>query len=123
MPVAGPLVTLGTSSRPVVVINSTEAVTDLLERRSHFSCKPRWPMAELLGRQKNVGFQYYGDRLKRSRRVLHNALNANTVGTTWTGLLEAQSVALLRRFLCSPETFYEDIGRYVQRDARGIQEG
>ena len=118
MPAIGPLITLGTSSRPVIVINSTEAVTDLLEKRSHFSCKPRWPMAELLGRQKNVGFQYYGERLKRSRRVLHNALNANIVGTTWAGLLESQSVALLRGFLRSPETFYIDVGGYVSEDAR-----
>ncbi|TBU28072.1 cytochrome P450 [Dichomitus squalens] len=110
----GPLVTLGTSSRPIVVINTTEAVTDLLEKRSHFSCKPRWPMAELLGRQKNVGFQYYGERLKRSRRVLHNALNTTAIGTTWKGLLNSQSVALLQAFLRSPDTFYTDVGGNIE---------
>ena len=102
---------LGTPSRPVVVINTAEAVTDLLERRSHFSCKPRWPMAELLGRQKNVGFQYYGERLKQSRKVLHSALNAIAIGSTWANLLDSQSVELLNGFLRTPDSFYTDIGR------------
>ncbi|KAI1787184.1 cytochrome P450 [Ganoderma leucocontextum] len=110
----GPLVSLGTPSRPVVVINTAEAVTDLLERRSHFSCKPRWPMAELLGRQKNVGFQYYGERLKRSRKVLHSALNANAIGSTWASLLDSQSIDLLKGFRSTPETFYVDIGGNVE---------
>ncbi|KAM5543810.1 hypothetical protein V8D89_002427 [Ganoderma adspersum] len=110
----GPLVSLGTPSRPVVVINTAEAVNDLLERRSHFSCKPRWPMAELLGRQKNVGFQYYGERLKQSRKVLHGALNANAIGSTWANLLNSQSIDLLDGFLRSPDSFYMDIGRNVE---------
>ena len=70
-------------------------------------------MAELLGRQNNVGFQYYGDRLIRSRKLLHGSLNATAVGTTWAQLLQEQSSQLLRRFKTSPKTFYDDVEQYV----------
>ncbi|THH06109.1 hypothetical protein EW146_g9716 [Bondarzewia mesenterica] len=89
-------------------------ILDLLERRSSFQCKPRWPMAELLGRQHNVGFQYYGDRLKKSRRILHASLSVNSVSATWHGLLDAQSAKLVQSFLISPQTFYDDVQSNVQ---------
>ncbi|KAM5543801.1 hypothetical protein V8D89_002418 [Ganoderma adspersum] len=110
----GPLVSLGTPSCPMVVINTAEAVTDLLERRSHFSCRPRWPMAELLGRQKNIGFQYYDERLKHSRKVLHSALNVNAIGSTWANLFDSHSIELLDGFLRTPDSFYTDIERNVE---------
>ncbi|KAI0666410.1 cytochrome P450 [Trametes maxima] len=111
----GPLVTVSAVGRPIVVINTVEAVLELLDKRSAlFSCKPRWPMAELLGRQKNVGFTYYGDRLKRSRKVLHGALNPNAIIKLWEQLLESESCKLLTRFLNSPDTFYEDVNTQVE---------
>ena len=68
-------------------------------------------MAELLGRQKNIGFQYYGERLKQSRKVLHSALNSNAIESTWESLLDSQSIELLDVFLRSPEMFYTEVGR------------
>lgn len=70
-------------------------------------------MADLLGRQKNVGFQYYGERLKQSRKVLHSSLNANVIRTTWSGILDEYSTKLMLRSLESPETFYEDVHQCV----------
>ncbi|EKM50921.1 uncharacterized protein PHACADRAFT_103842 [Phanerochaete carnosa HHB-10118-sp] len=109
----GPLLTVSSLGRQVLVINTVEAVTELLDKRKNFACRPRWPMADLLGRQKNVGFQYYGERLKQSRKVLHSSLNANVIRTTWNGILGEYSSKLMLRFLESPETFYEDVHRCI----------
>ncbi|KAI0919563.1 hypothetical protein AcW1_003214 [Taiwanofungus camphoratus] len=110
----GPLISLRTLGQNIVVINTSDAAIDLLEKRSTFACKPRWPMAELLGRQKNVGFQYYGERLKKSRKFLHGSLNAGAVIGTWSDLLHVQSIKLARSFLNSPQTFYSDVQKNVE---------
>jgi hypothetical protein len=72
-------------------------------------------MAELLGRQNNVGFQYYGDRLKHCRRALHNVLNSNVISHYWGRLMDEESVHLNHRFYLSPGSFYEDTQRFVSR--------
>ncbi|KAH9846774.1 cytochrome P450 [Lenzites betulinus] len=106
----GPLITVKSYGCPIIVINTVDAALELLDKRSaHFSCKPRWPMAELLGRQNNIGFQYYNKRLRQARRVLHGALNPHAITNVWGRLLDAHSSKLLRRFLASPETFYADV--------------
>ena len=105
----GPILTVRSSGRPIFVINTVEAATELLEKRQNFACRPRWPMAELLGRQDNIGFQYYGDRLKRSRKALYASLNHSVVGKEWGQLLDAYSLRMIRRFLASPGNFYNDV--------------
>ncbi|KAJ7127113.1 cytochrome P450 [Mycena epipterygia] len=110
----GPLITIPAYGRPIIVINTLEAATDLLEKRSVFACRPRWPMAELLGRQDNVGFTYYGDRLKKMRRELHGALSANVVVDSWGGLFDTQSALLCRAFLESPGSFYDSVENNLQ---------
>jgi hypothetical protein len=66
-------------------------------------------MAELLGRQNNVGFQYYGERLKASRKILQASLNAREVGATWSGLLDSQVLELMRKIAKMPGGFYESV--------------
>lgn len=36
-----------------IVINTKKAALDLLGSRTTFASKPRWPMAELIGRQRS----------------------------------------------------------------------
>lgn len=117
--VAGPIFTVRASGRPIIVLNTVEAATDLLERRSNFACRPYWPMIELLGRHKNVGFQPYGESLKRGRRLLHGSLGATVVMKDWGHLLDEQSVRLLRKFLSSPEAFYSNVQEYARSSFTG----
>lgn len=107
----GPIVTVRSFGQQAIIINSVEAVIDLFEKRSHFSCKPRWPMAELLGRQKNVGFTYLGERHKRTRKILHSQLNPTAVHCVWRNLLDDKCHDLLLHWLESPAAFYEEVHR------------
>ncbi|KAK7461270.1 hypothetical protein VKT23_008445 [Stygiomarasmius scandens] len=109
-----PLVTIPAYGRPIIVVNTLPSAIELLEKRSVFADRPRWPMAELLGRQDNVGFTYYGDRLRRMRKTLHSALNANAVFGTWGKLLDAHAMGMCRAFLDKPEEFYDAVENNVQ---------
>jgi hypothetical protein len=106
MPKSGPLISLPSYGAAVVVINTIEVAVELLERRKTFACRPRWPMVELLGRQDNIGFTYYGERLKKMRKLLHSTVFTG-VSDKWGALLDDHSAILCRAVVESPTTFYE----------------
>ncbi|KAK0224205.1 cytochrome P450 [Armillaria fumosa] len=60
-------------------------------------------MAELLGRQNNVGMTYYGERLKRLRKALHKSLNLRTLSASWGSLLDTNSLELCSSLSQSPK--------------------
>lgn len=64
-------------------------------------------MAELLGHHKNVGFQYYGERLKRSRKALHGSLNRTAMTQTWGAFLDFETTYLLCRLYNSSDSLYD----------------
>lgn len=112
----GPLISapsmMGTS---VVVINTKETALELLEKRgTAFACRPRWPMAELLGRQNNVGITYYGERLKKLRKALHKSLNPRTVSVSWGSLLDKNSLELCSSLAQSPEQWNDILESKIQ---------
>lgn len=92
-----------------MVVSGRTAIRDLLIRKKSFCCRPRVPMAELMGRQNNVGFTYYGKRLIRMRTLLHSALNLTEVTSTWIELIDYQADNLCRDFIVSPERFYSQV--------------
>ncbi|TFY57490.1 hypothetical protein EVG20_g8528 [Dentipellis fragilis] len=96
---SGPLMTITSLSQQVILLTNLDTVFELFEKRSLIYCnRPRWPMADLLGRQDNVGFTQYGERLRKGRRFLHSALNERYLldQDGWGDFLVAHSLALLR---------------------------
>ncbi|KAJ4478448.1 cytochrome P450 [Lentinula aciculospora] len=71
-------------------------------------------MAQLMGRQNNIGFTFYGNRLREMRKVLHSLLTPSAVTTHWKHLIDSQSLTLIQRLLKSPETFNEEVEVSVQ---------
>jgi hypothetical protein len=96
----------------IVVINGASAAFNLLERAA-FSSKPKWTMAKLLGRQNNIGFTPYGTRLRAARKLLHADLNPNVVRNHWT-LMADMSLSLMKTFMESPDSCYENVIRVSQ---------
>ncbi|KAG5349998.1 hypothetical protein C0989_000794 [Termitomyces sp. Mn162] len=72
-------------------------------------------MAELLGRQNNVGFTYYGKRLKDFRKVLYKSLNPPVILECWNDLLHEQSRELCQSLLVEPERFRDIIEENIQK--------
>ncbi|KAF9028099.1 cytochrome P450 [Rhodocollybia butyracea] len=110
----GALITIPHMRRPVIVINTREAADDLLTRNKSFACRPYFPMAELLGRQHNVGFTYYGERLKKMRAVLHFSLSKRHISTVWGDLLDSQSLCLCHDLFRLQQGFYDTVESNVQ---------
>jgi len=61
-----------------IILNSNEAISDLLDKRSAiYSDRPHFPMIELMGAYTwSLPLVHYGDRWRSSRRLLHEFLNA-----------------------------------------------
>lgn len=97
--------------RRVIVFNGVKVAEDLLEKRSKIYCdRPAWPMADLIGRQDNVGFTYYGENLKIARKLLHSALGPLSKGN-WGPMLEDQTLSLLRQLVASPQAWEISVKR------------
>lgn len=95
------------------VLDTQEAITELFEKRSKvFSCRPRWVMAELSGRQNNVGLMYYGERLRNARKVLHRGIGPQTV-PYWEQLFNYESLKILSDVRSSPERFFDSVPQYA----------
>ncbi|KAH7907408.1 cytochrome P450 [Hygrophoropsis aurantiaca] len=69
-------------------------------------------MIDLIGRQNNVGFTYYGEKLKASRKLLHAALNPRT-RCQWAPLLEEDTSTVLRDLLDSPHDWERHVKMHV----------
>ncbi|KAG6890749.1 hypothetical protein C0992_012922, partial [Termitomyces sp. T32_za158] len=101
----GPLISVSHFGASIVIVNTRKAMFDLLDKRKAYASRPRWPMAELLGRQNNVGFTYYGKRLKDFRKALHKSLNPVVILECWNDLLHEQSRELCKSLFDKPEEF------------------
>ncbi|KAI0316476.1 cytochrome P450 [Amylostereum chailletii] len=77
-------------------------------------------MAELTGRQNNVGFSYYSDRLQRMRRVLHASLNVQAVERLWGGLIEEHSVGLVQAISTYRSEDGDSISEIVERNVQEL---
>jgi cytochrome P450 len=71
--------------RKFIILNSRKAVMDLFEERGAlYSDRPRTVMAhDLVGKSHAILFSPYGERLKKHRRFLRNALDARRAPEYW----------------------------------------
>lgn len=95
------------------VVDTAEALLELYEKRSVvYSCRPRWTMAELLGRQNNVGLMYYGERLKRARKVLHRGIGFQAMAH-WEPLFDYQSLKMISDIMATPSELSRLVEQFV----------
>lgn len=98
----------------LVFLNSYDAATDLLERQGAiYSDKPGLIMAgELCGCENMVAFTRYGDKSRRQRRLMQQALGTAAI-RTYEPLLEIETASLLKRLLAEPEDYVANLQRYA----------
>ncbi|KAJ7160593.1 cytochrome P450 [Mycena crocata] len=94
----------------IVVLDSYNAVTELLGKRSSmYSHRPSFVMAtELMGWETSVFFQHYGEDSRAARRLLHDQFQP-TAATRFRPQQVASSQSLLMALLDYPENFSEHI--------------
>ncbi|KAF9457684.1 cytochrome P450 [Collybia nuda] len=94
------IIHLNVAGNSIIVLDSFEAATELLEKRSHvYSGRPRMPMvSELMGQDYNIGLMPYGERWRKCRKLLHGALSADAMNRYRPQTLKATR-GLLNRLL------------------------
>ncbi|KAL0959316.1 hypothetical protein HGRIS_014578 [Hohenbuehelia grisea] len=111
----GPIIELSpNNSGKVYMLGTLKVTLDLFDKRSlDFSSRPRFPMAELLGRHENVGFSYYNERLKSSRMLLSRSLSPHAV-QQWEELVQNDVNALLLKMRHDPSQLWPSLQQAIQ---------
>ncbi|KAF8157199.1 cytochrome P450 [Crassisporium funariophilum] len=88
----------------IIVLDTSEAATELLEKRSSiYSGRARMPMMnELMGWNFNFAFMQYGERWRRHRRLIHHSFHPTAAKRFRPHSLRA-SRNLINRFLDIPD--------------------
>ncbi|KAF5370310.1 hypothetical protein D9758_006886 [Tetrapyrgos nigripes] len=86
-------------NRKVLLVSGMEALHTLYTTRSSiYSTRPLWRMARLIGRQNNVAFTPYGEKLKTARRFLISTLGQKQI-TNWGALLDKEVTLVMKNLL------------------------
>lgn len=96
----------------ILILNTLEAATDLLEKRSAlYSERPTLPMIDLAGWNQVVpGMTPYSDeRFRVARRILHTAMGTSAGLQKFVPVQMEEMQTFLGRLLRSPELFSSHI--------------
>ncbi|KAF7972021.1 hypothetical protein HWV62_19231 [Athelia sp. TMB] len=98
-----PLICIKSLGNYVVILDKADVAFELLDKRSKiYSDRPEWPCADYLGTQNYIGFMYYGERLIKSRKLIHIILNPQAI-SQWDDLLDRQSIKLVDAVAKTPK--------------------
>ncbi|RAH78914.1 cytochrome P450 [Aspergillus japonicus CBS 114.51] len=109
----GPIYSLVLGTRPVIVLNSAQAVKDLLDRRGAiYSSRPESYMAQdVLSGGLRVLFMDDGPTWKTVRQLAHRILNV-AAARTYVPYQDLENRAMLKSMLEAPAHFINHIRRY-----------
>ncbi|QRW12725.1 cytochrome P450 family protein [Ceratobasidium sp. AG-Ba] len=110
------IISLEAFGRSIVVLNSVQAATELLEGRSAiYSDRPQIPVisdTELLDWSYNTGSAPYGERWRKQRRMTHDVLK-NFTDHEHFELMETETRLMLRRLLGGSCNIEKEVRRAV----------
>ncbi|EKM59174.1 uncharacterized protein PHACADRAFT_249435 [Phanerochaete carnosa HHB-10118-sp] len=119
------IIYLNIAGQPIYVLNSVQAINDLLEKRSS-NYSDRMVMAmchEIVGWGKNFAFMPYGDFWREHRRMFHQHFHSDVVSKHHIHILK-QAKDLLGRILADPDNLTQHLrfmaGASILRVSYGI---
>ncbi|CAE6417965.1 unnamed protein product, partial [Rhizoctonia solani] len=112
----GDIISLTVLGQTIVILNSVNIATDLLDRRSiNYSDRPYLRVicdSRLFDWGNNIVMLPYGPWWKKQRRIMHEVLKPSA-NTRNFALFEREAHALLKRLAASPEPFEKEFRRTV----------
>ncbi|CAE6514152.1 unnamed protein product [Rhizoctonia solani] len=98
----------------IIILNSYEAVTELLDRRSAiYSSRPPLIMAgQLVGWEQSLGQLPYGEQMRKTRKLLYEGMSIRAM-TDLYPLQEREAMKFVLRLLKTPEQLQEHIHQAV----------
>ncbi|KAJ7309253.1 cytochrome P450 [Mycena albidolilacea] len=108
----GPIISLNLGGQPVVVLNSYQVASDLLDNRSAiYSDRPRFIMgSEILTGSMLIAFMTYGDPWKKLRRAAHDGLTRQ-VSASYTPIQEREASILVKSMIEQPSLWDQNLRR------------
>jgi hypothetical protein len=96
-----------------IILNSTEAATDLLEKRSSiYSDRPVMPMGgELVGWKNTLVLVPYGDRFRTYRKLFHHIIGTHAAMSKFHPVEEEETQKFLKLLLARPQEFASHVRR------------
>ncbi|KAH7335607.1 cytochrome P450 [Rhizoctonia solani] len=113
----GDMFYLSVLGKPLVVVNSIQIASDLLDKRSaNYSERPTFQMAgETMGWSKSVVLSQYGDRLKRYRKLLQSVLGRSSA-PRFRPLQQQEALRFALRMMKTPE----DLVQHIRHNAAAV---
>ncbi|ELU40025.1 cytochrome P450 [Rhizoctonia solani AG-1 IA] len=113
----GDMFYLSILGKPLIVVNSMQIASDLLDKRSvNYSERPTFQMAgEIMGWSKSVVLSQYGDRLKRYRKLLQSVLGRSSA-PRFRPLQQEEAMRFALRMMKTPE----DLVQHIRHNAAAV---
>lgn len=109
----GPIYSLILGTKVMIVLNSDQAVKDLLDKRSGiYSSRPEMYIGQLVSGGLRMLLMEYGSTWRMIRKIVHNSLNIK-VAKTYVPYQDLENKAMLMGLLEAPELFIDHINRYT----------
>ncbi|KAH9851148.1 cytochrome P450 [Lenzites betulinus] len=106
----GDVVHLRVLGRPIILLNSAEATTDLLENRFNiYSDRPEFPVMNMVGHQWNFGFMQYGKQWRALRRIFSSKYATASALRIFYDSHRATMGRFLQNILRDPDAFSEHL--------------
>ncbi|TFB01003.1 Cytochrome P450 1A1 [Trichoderma ghanense] len=104
----------------VIVLNSVQAATDLLDKRGANYCdRPRFVLFEIMGWHKTLTFLRWGPSFRMHRRILQKNFQKSNIGR-YRYLQERETIVLLRGIMDRPAVWETVLRRFSTAIALGV---
>ncbi|KAL1646711.1 hypothetical protein SLS61_007787 [Didymella pomorum] len=109
----GPVYSLTLGTKVMVVLNTDQAVKDLLDKRSGiYSSRPDMYISRIAGGGMRFSLMEYGERWRMIHKIVHKTLNINAA-KAYVPYQDLENKAMLVRFLERPEEFIDSVRLYA----------
>ncbi|KAI0741290.1 cytochrome P450 [Daedaleopsis nitida] len=113
----GDVVYLQILGRPIIILNSVDAVNDLLEGRAEiYSCRPVFPIMHIVGHdQWNFSFMPYSKRSRTLRRAFLEKYSTPTAMRSFYDAQRAVGIKFLSSVLRDPDSIFRHVALRASR--------
>ena len=111
--VVGEITYLNVLGRKMIILNSSKAAVDLLDKRSSIYSERRGRVlaGEIIGWQKSLGFMPYGSRFREFRKYMNRSIGTRASVEKYAPLLERETAKLVARVTADPGS----LAQYIRK--------
>ena len=111
--VVGEITYLNIFGRKMIILNSSKAAVDLLDKRSSIYSERRLSVlaGEIIGWKKSLGFLPYGSQFREMRKYMNRSIGTRASVEKYAPLLEKETAKLVARVMADPGS----LAQYIRK--------